>query len=211
MGWGIMGSAQRGSFTGRTLRHKSSGRFIPDPRPPCIVRSIELVGSDLPSRRRYPIPSIGSRFGQLTVVGYEIAARGGLRYLVVRCACGADEHPVVPENLRTGRTTRCNACAKKASGYWTKQYYGYVDVCPDDRHRRRLLGRIGAILTRTSNGHRDYGGRGIGVYRAWRKDRRAFLAYLVTLSGWDEPLLEIDRIDNEKGYEPGNLRFIPHA
>ncbi|WP_150744230.1 hypothetical protein [Pseudomonas fluorescens] len=32
--------------------------------------------------------------------------------------------------------------------------------------------------------------------------------YLVTLNGWDQPLVELDRIDTDCGYEPGNLRFV---
>ena len=30
----------------------------------------------------------------------------------------------------------------------------------------------------------------------------------MSLDGWDQPRLELDRIDVNKGYEPGNLRFI---
>jgi len=46
------------------------------------------------------------------------------------------------------------------------------------------------------------------VHEPWRKDRGAFLAYLVTLDGWYNDELELDREDVNKGYEPGNLRFI---
>ena len=47
------------------------------------------------------------------------------------------------------------------------------------------------------------------VYAPWRKDRGAFLAHLLTLDGWDVPANDIDRMDVNRGYEPGNLRFIP--
>lgn len=33
------------------------------------------------------------------------------------------------------------------------------------------------------------------------------MAYLMTLDGYDNPSLTIDRIDNNAGYVPGNLRF----
>jgi hypothetical protein len=46
------------------------------------------------------------------------------------------------------------------------------------------------------------------VHEPWRDDRRAFLKYVVTLEGWDVPSLELDRTDVDKGYEPGNLRFV---
>jgi len=33
----------------------------------------------------------------------------------------------------------------------------------------------------------------------------------VGLPGWDNPDLELDRKDNEKGYKPENLQFSTHA
>jgi hypothetical protein len=33
----------------------------------------------------------------------------------------------------------------------------------------------------------------------------------MTLDGWDNPKLELDRIDVNKGYEPNNLRFVTRS
>jgi hypothetical protein len=130
----------------------------------------------------------------------------------VQCSCGAPPHTVFDYNLRKGKSTRCNACAKAKTGYWRKTYRSYADVVPDDEHRERLLNRISSCIARCHNphdaGYSNYGGRGIFVFEPWRTDRRAFLAYLITLEGWDQPRLELDREDVDKGYEPGNLRFI---
>lgn len=60
----------------------------------------------------------------------------------VRCSCGADEHVVTFVNLREGASTRCNACAKAATGRARKPYFKYADVVPDEEHRRRLLNRF---------------------------------------------------------------------
>lgn len=49
------------------------------------------------------------------------------------------------------------------------------------------------------------------MFEPWRTDRAAFLRYLVSLEGWDVPEYDIDRRDNDRGYEPGNLRFVPRA
>ena len=59
--------------------------------------------------------------------------------------------------------------------------------------------------------YQNYGGRGITVFEEWRKNKRAFLEYVVTLEGWDNPSLELDRIDVDKGYEPGNIRFVTRS
>lgn len=161
-------------------------------------------------KAQLPRPSVGDRFGALTVVDLEIGPAGGLRSVVCRCGCGR-VGPFSVSNLRKGATTRCNVCAKKvARKTRDKLYYGYDDVVPDPEHRKRLLNRISACHGRCFNprdpAYKNYGGRGISVY--WGRDRRAFLEHLVTLDGWDDPSLDIDRIDVDGDYAPGNLRFI---
>ena len=164
--------------------------------------------------RKHALPSVGDRFGELTVLGVERTKSGACNIDMVRvqCSCGAEPHLVQHYNLRKGKSTRCNVCAKKKAGYWRKQYHGYADICPDQGHRRRLLDRISACINRCRNpkdgGYRNYGGRGIKVFEPWIEDRKAFLAYLVTLEGWDNPKLELDRTDVNGDYAPGNLRFI---
>lgn len=165
-------------------------------------------------KQTHPDPSVGDRFGQLTVLGSEIRKQGACsqRLVLVQCSCGAAPHTVLLYNLIKGASTRCNTCAKKASGYWRKDFFKYADACPDDEHRRRLLNRLSACKNRCHNpkdrGYSNYGGRGIALYEPWRSDKAAFLRYVLTLDGWDQPNLELDRIDVNKGYEPGNLRFI---
>lgn len=213
MGWSGMGKTPRTRDPWKAHRD-GFGRFVSDNGSYRVVRVSLAPGVDA-SRRKHPIPSIGDRFGELSVTGYKVGVRGGLIAVVVQCSCATAEHMVDPHNLILGKSTRCNPCAKKASGYWTKKYHGYADVVPDEAHRRRLLGRIRACISRchtpTSNAFIHYGARGIRVYAPWRIDNKAFLAYLVTLPGWDVPALELDREDVDKGYEPGNLRFVTHA
>lgn len=50
----------------------------------------------------------------------------------------------------------------------------------------------------------NYGGRGITVCDAWLNDPAAFVAHI-----GPKPSLkhELDRIDNARGYEPGNVRW----
>jgi hypothetical protein len=49
-----------------------------------------------------------------------------------------------------------------------------------------------------------YGGRGVEMHPAWRKD---FAAFLADISRAPSPTHTLDRIDNSKGYVPGNVRW----
>lgn len=164
--------------------------------------------------KKVPDPNPGDRYGELTILGTVLKPVGAAKTRMVRvqCSCGAEPHEVQLYNLLKGASRRCNSCAKKQSGFWRKDYFKYADACPDDAHRRRLLNRLSACKNRCHNpndsAYANYGGRGIRVHEPWLKDKAAFLRYVLTLDGWDEPRLELDRIDVNKGYEPGNLRFI---
>ena len=54
-----------------------------------------------------------------------------------------------------------------------------------------------------------YGGRGIRVCDEWAGNPAAFVEW--ALANGYRPGLEIDRIDVDGDYEPGNCRWIPHV
>ena len=158
---------------------------------------------------KHAAPMVGDRFGELTII------RPNQQKPLVQCSCGAEPHYVLASNLRSGASTRCNKCAKKASSHYRKNYYGYADIVPDEELRRRLLNRFSSACARCHNPKNSqfhaYGARGITVHEVWRFDRRAFLVYVLALPGVFDSSLDMDRIDNDKGYEPGNIQFIPHG
>lgn len=52
-----------------------------------------------------------------------------------------------------------------------------------------------------------YGGRGITVCKEWSYDHLEDFMSWALANGWEKGL-EIDRIDNCKGYSPDNCRFV---
>jgi hypothetical protein len=164
-------------------------------------------------KRKHPLPSPGDRFGSLTVLAP--VGKGESLRILVACDCGATFHFVQHSNLVRGKTTRCDACAKIKAVASRKKYFGYADVVPDIDDRSRLLGRYYAAVSRCHNPKNaqfhNYGARGIEVYAEWRNDKRKFLEHAVTLPGWDNADLDMDRTDVNGNYEPGNLRFITRS
>jgi ribosomal protein L37AE/L43A len=57
--------------------------------------------------------------------------------------------------------------------------------------------------------YKYYGGRGIKVCEKWRKNFANFRDWALS-NGYGEGL-QIDRIDNDGGYEPNNCRFVTNA
>lgn len=85
---------------------------------------------------------------------------------------------------------------------------------PKDASGRSRLYRIWDDMIgrcyRPSKGeiYERYGGRGIEVCDEWRNNYQVFAACSLE-KGYDDSL-EIDRIDNELGYFPDNVRFVSH-
>lgn len=160
-----------------------------------------------------PLSIIGVVYGRFTVLaeaGFHTTPNGTqFRLVKCRCECG-NVKTVRANDLRSGRTVSC--------GCFHADVMATVQI---DRHEVHGLAKDSGkhylyvcwshIKARCLNpDHPDYvnyGGRGIAMWIAWQKDPCAFYSYILKELGERPTGYSIDRKDNNRGYEPGNLRW----
>lgn len=80
----------------------------------------------------------------------------------------------------------------KKEEYWLTKYYRQIRFRTENK---------------SSNSYKNYGGRGIKMCEEWRNSYEVFAKYIEKNLGERPEGASIDRIDNDKGYEPGNIRW----
>ena len=156
--------------------------------------------------------AIGTRFGNWVVVDNGFIERrktnGGTNYVTryrCRCDCGTERAVRAFKLLSNSTSCGCNTATIKS-----------VSSAKHGENRRngrtRLYRTWDGMIQRCTNpnhdGYKDYGGRGIHVCEEWR-DFSVFLEWAKAAGHHDG--LEIDRRDNNKGYCPGNCRWVTSA
>ena len=137
----------------------------------------------------------GEQFGKLIVV--KPLPMKPRRMWFCQCECG-NTTTLHTGALRSGNTKSCGCAspfAKKHGFAGTRLEKKYFDM------KRRCYSPKSASFP-------YYGGRGIEVCEQWRCKPSAFYAWAL-VNGF-EPGLELDRIDVDGNYSPGNCRFVTH-
>lgn len=158
---------------------------------------------------RIPAP-VDVRFKRLTVIEEVDPYRQGTtthRQMRCRCACGT-EVIVRLAKLRSGHTQSCGCLQKertaKAKGgiQHGMRYHPLYKTWSSIKRR---------CLVPTDRAFKNYGARGITICDEWRDDPVAFINYIIETIGHRPAGMSLDRIDNDRGYEPGNLKWSTNS
>lgn len=190
------------------MESKKSSRTKVLQRPGDTLSTLPKVGAPLglvptnksPSHR----PDLeGARFGSVEIISPEVMWLGKrskrIMHVLCECVTCGNRSVVSFENLRNGHTKGCRNCNQPAAEYpaW-------------------LYARVQAMRARCMNpnnqGYSNYGGRGIKFGFSGVKDGTLWimrnLGIPSTSSITEQSRIQLDRIDPDGHYEPGNLRWI---
>lgn len=125
------------------------------------------------------------------------------RILQMQCSCG---YIAEREISRVAKSKSCKKCS-----------HSIRKVVFSDEERKlraRIRGRLSGMISRChyekNKAYVSYGAKGITVCDEWRFDFKSFYNWCIlnTPLGYNLSDLEIDRVDNNKGYFPENCQLI---
>lgn len=145
------------------------------------------------------------RFGRLFVQCYACSSKRGKvtrRYWLCNCDCGG--YAIVEATALTGGST--TSCGCRQSEVTIERN---IDMSDHGEASKTVeYAAWQAMKSRCNNPNASkyhlYGGRGIRVCDRWQND---FSAFLADMGRRPPDKTSLDRIDGEKGYEPGNCRW----
>lgn len=167
-----------------------------------IVKSADISSNSIVScgcrAHKQAEDLVGQQFGRLLVSSYSHKV-GRKRYWVCQCNCG-NVVTVSGPCLKSGNTVSCGCYNRDRVKELTTKH-GMAAT----RVYKQWQGIKSRCLNPKSTGYHNYGGRGITVCDRWKDSFENFYKDM-----GDPPTneYEIDRIDVNGNYEPGNVRWV---
>ena len=147
--------------------------------------------------------TIGTRINSWTILGatYRVKeACGKYKYVIpCQCACGSEARALPMAYIRTYK--HCKECTTHSSNGYPIHKQGNTSLY------RIWSGMLGRCERPSTESYKYYGARGITVCNEWRGSFIPFMQWALA-NGYTEGL-SIERIDNDKNYEPDNCKWIP--
>lgn len=140
--------------------------------------------------------SIGARVGHLEIIGAPVTRDGKHAYSLVRCRCGK-EWEVRRDQIRSGQTRSCG-CGENRG----RLSHGLARSC----EYRSWASMLQRCHNPRAKAFAWYGARGISVCPQWRESFETFYADM----GPRPARMSLERLDNERGYEPINCVWATH-
>lgn len=158
------------------------------------------------TRTLHPPIQPGQRFGRWTILspaGWQTFPSGkSFPQWTCQCDCGTVRE-VLQYSLTRGVSVSCG-CYNRERSVAANTTHGEST----DRKKSPEYKAWQSMLVRCFNPknprYADYGGRGVTVCEEWRYD---FSAFLAEIGRRPTPQHSLDRIENDRGYEPGNVRW----
>ena len=104
---------------------------------------------------------------------------------------------ILSNHLKSGKIKSCGCLNKQGNPKHGLRYTRLYRIWINMKTR---------CYNKNTNRYKDYGARGITICNEWRNDFMSFYNWSMN-NGYDENLT-IDRINNDKNYEPSNCRWI---
>lgn len=144
----------------------------------------------------YKPEMVGKQYGWVKIISPEKRWNAAMNhcYVLTECQGCKSVQWTLLSNLTSGKSKGCQQCSQpRQIPIWLE---------------RRLTAAKQRCENPKDSGYQNYGARGIQFRFASIMDAGV---YLIKTYGLPERSMEIDRIDNNGDYAPGNLHFVSHA
>ncbi len=168
---------------------------------PFYRKEHDMTELTLPTHKTF-VNLTEKRFGRLIVIAFAGMAKYGVRW-TCNCDCGKTIE-VYAAALNAGRAQSCG-CYRYDRARSVNTTHGHFRGATKSPEFEAYCGMI-RRCSRPSNVAHNYRDRGICVATEWI-GKGGFERFLAHVGLKPTPKHSIDRIDNDKGYEPGNVRW----